>query len=58
MHEALVWERYGCPIDLFAERPNDEVEAHVAIVRGKNAAESEEADEMDREIEEARRKAS
>jgi hypothetical protein len=49
MLESLIWERYGCPVDLARDRPAEEFEAHAAIVQGRNEKEYKEQKKAERE---------
>lgn len=58
MAESLVFERYGCPVDLAHERPAHDWQAHVAIVQGRNKREEEENKKAEREANRAQNSAS
>ena len=50
MMEAQVWERYGCAVDLRRDRPLEDMEAHAAIVAGKNKEDKKNQKKAEREM--------
>lgn len=57
MLEAMIWERWGCPVDVARDRPFDEFQAFAAIVRGMNKAEEREQKKADQQARQAQTRA-